>query len=170
MKTYRSPVYPALAVRVGDHNVKASGGYFTIEDEDVEAFEAFIANRPLYRIEEAAGRDRSEDTRVAGVTGTLTTTSGKATTAAGDPHGAVNHPEPMSDSERHPETVKIESFEAMNVPTLRARLEEIGEDSRGNKPQLIERLVAATNTPDGESDADSKVPGAAVADPDEDGA
>lgn len=53
MNTYRSPNYPALMIRIPDtgRNIKATGGVFTVADEDVEAFEKVIAARPHYKIE-----------------------------------------------------------------------------------------------------------------------
>lgn len=143
MKTYRSPVYPALMINIGDgRKAKAAGGYFEVEDEDVDAFEAIIKERPQYRIVEQA-RGRGPETDEGAVSGTLTT-------ASGDPHGTVKQPEPMSESEMHPENVSIETLDSLKVPELRERLEKLGLDSTGRKAVLVNRLAEATNTPTGD--------------------
>ena len=168
MNTYRSPVYPALMINLGDgRKVKAAGGYFEVEDEDVSRFEEIMRERPQYRIVQQSRESRRDE----GVTGTMTSLDGEPapTTAAGDPHGTVTQPEPMSAAERHPELVTVETLEALNVPTLRERLQGLGLDDTGRKAVLVRRLAEATNTPTGDDategeDSDDEDLGSATGD------
>jgi hypothetical protein len=157
MKIYRTPLYPALMVRLpgpARRSVKASGGYFNVPDEDVESFEKFIAARPQYQIVESEGSV---------LPGTRTATTGPVNpydpaSADGAPQGVQTAPEPMSDSERNPEKVKVESLENLTVPTLRARLAGLGLPSDGGKTTLVKRLADATDTPTGLGDETTPTP------------
>lgn len=173
MKTYKTPVYPALAVRLpgeGRRTVKAAGGFFNVADEDVADFEAVMAKRPHYRItaveappaEDRApigaatdGREVVPTTEADEIDTEIDATDDAAdevTDADGSEHGIVVQPEPISESERHPETVTVEMLEQLNVPTLRERLEAKGLPSDGRKAVLVQRLAEATDTPTGVSD------------------
>lgn len=141
MKTYRSPVYPALTMKLPEagKSVKASGGYFNVDDENVEEFESLIAKRRHYRIVPVEENPKVIDAPVESI----------PTTAA---DGIVVQPEPISESERHPENVQVESLEQLKVPELKERLEALGLSTEGLKNDLIERLAAATDVPDGQQD------------------
>lgn len=135
MNIYRSPLYPALMVRLpgdGRRNIKASGGVFNVADADVEAFEAFIAARPHYQITLTGTQEEQPD--AASATSLETTT---------DNTGTVTPPEPMSESEKHPELVSVESIEALNVPTLQERLQGLGLPFDGRKAVLVKRYADA---------------------------
>lgn len=169
MKTYKSPVYPALMVRLpgeGRRSVKAAGGYFNVEDDDVPAFEALMAKRPHYRIREVHADLGRQIGGQADETGTVAPApesdvddeidaaddAADAADADGSEHGIVVQADGVTDVERHPEMVSIEMLEALNVPTLRARLEERGLPTDGRKAVLVKRLADATNTPTGLGD------------------
>jgi hypothetical protein len=143
MKTYRSPIYPALAIRLPGtgRNMKATGGYFEIADEDVEAFEKVMAERPHYQVTSSDGRAIATDT-------------GAAATPGAE-HGTVTRPEPMSASEQHPELASVETLETLTVPQLRERLEGLELDTTGTKNVLINRLAEATNVPTGGTESDA---------------
>lgn len=156
MKTYKTPLYPALMARLpgeGRRNVKAAGGYFNVADEDVADFEKFIAARPHYRI--VAVEDTTDRGPVGGSTDGETVVPApdpEMTTADGSEHGIVIQPEPTSESELHPERVSVEMLEQLNVPTLKERLEGLGLATDGRKAVLVKRLADATNTPAGLGD------------------
>lgn len=132
MNRYRSPLYPALMVRLpgeGRRNIKAAGGVFNVAEEDVEAFEAFVAERPHYKIELVGTQADETPTATLNVSGADT--------------GSVTPPEPASDSEKDPSLVVAPTVEALKVPELRERLEAAGLPSEGRKPELVERLTSA---------------------------
>ena len=150
MNIYRSPLYPALMIRLpgdGRRNVKASGGIFNVAERDVEDFEAIIAKRPHYKIElvSTANAEPATDS-------SLEVTEETADT--------VVQPEPMSESELEPEKVTVESLEALNVPVLRERLQGLGLPDDGRKAVLVKRLadamdLDAADADDGTNDSDA---------------
>lgn len=147
MKVYKSPVYAALMIHIPGPNgeragsVKAAGGFFNVPDSLVDGFEAVIAERPHYKIEYVGtAADPVESTAV--------------TTTEGAEHGAVVPPESLTDAEKHPEKVTVESLEQLKVPELDARLEKLGLPTDGLKADKIVRLAEATNTATGQNDED----------------
>lgn len=143
MKIYKTPLYPALMARLpgeGRRNVKAAGGYFNVADEDVADFEAFVAQRPHYQISAVASDPAPSDE------------PGDAVDPVGSEHGVVVQPEPITESERHPEQVTVESLDSLTVPVLRERLQGLGLDDQGRKAVLVKRLADATNTATGLGD------------------
>lgn len=166
MKTYRTPLYPALAVRLpgGDRRtVKAAGGYFNVKDEDVADFEAIMAKRPHYRVtavDAPEQRGPIGGSTADGETVVPAPDAAEVADADGSEHGVVVQPEPVSLSNLHPELVSVEMLEQLNVPTLKARLEERGLATDGRKAVLIQRLAEATNTPTGVSDGTTDDPDA----------
>jgi hypothetical protein len=153
MQTYRSPVYPALMVKLPGEtrrDVKASGGYFQVEDEDVEAFEAFIATRPHYRITPADAPGPWNERRVVSPDATddeasdaLSEEEQAAAEAARVADNAVTQPEAITDIERHPENVAEENLDSFSIEELQAILTEMGLETNGRKAVLIKRIVAA---------------------------
>ena len=139
MKTYRSPIYPALMIRLpgdGRRSVKASGGYFNVEDDDVEAFEKVIAARPEYRIAPVDGNGNV----------TIPADAAGVSTFGLETARSVKQPEPVSEIEVHPEMASEPiDLDKLNVPELRERLEGLGLDSTGRKAVLVERLQAASD-------------------------
>ena len=144
MKTYESPVYPALWLRLpkSGSTVKATGGYFNVNDADVAEFEEIVAKRPHYKVKAA---DAAEPV------------AGEHETTPTD-HGTVTQPEPMTDVERRPEGAKIEQLEQLKVPELQARLEAMGLSTEGKKAALIQRLAEATGAPVATGDGVSAQP------------
>lgn len=156
MKTYRSPVYPALMINLGTHMAKARGGLFEIDDEDVATFEALIAKSPHYRVEaveadEAAAIAASPPDVVGGVVGTLTSPKAPDRTA-------VAAPRPT----RAELSAELESLGLPtdgNVPDLEARLAEArsaGAEVKTQPPEgehFTESSTAAT-APDKPADGD----------------
>lgn len=160
MKVYRTPIYPALMVKLGEKSIKASGGLFDIEDEDVAAFEKFIAKRPHYRITPYAGDpNTSPDPDNLGERELIRQNGGVLPEPVPNPHGEVTQPEPISASERQPEIVETpESLANYSNDYLRAQLTERGLPAGGNHSQLVQRLADAmelqTGGPDASDDDD----------------
>lgn len=147
MKTYRTPIYPALMLRVGSKNVKASGGLFEIEDEDVEAFEALVAQRPHYRIRAYPETDTSPDPDELGIVEMRRQGLDEPdpVPVAGAEHGLQTRDEPMSESERHPENAKVRTVDSMTPQELGKALMDRKLPTTGDIPALRERLAAALN-------------------------
>lgn len=158
MNIYRSPLYPALMIRLpgdGRRNIKASGGLFNVASEDVEAFEALIAERPHYKIELVGTQEDIEEQH-----GVITDDGSQTLNVDSTKVDSVTQPEPMSISERWPELVSVESIEALNVPTIQERLRDAGLPDDGRKAVLVQRLadalgLAAASADDRTNDADA---------------
>lgn len=126
MKTYKSPVYPALMIRLpgdGRRNIKASGGVFNVPDEDVKAFEKLIAARPHYKITPADGTAPASPTRI-------------------------------TDVEKNPEEAKVVTPDSMSKAALVEALEARGIATSGNRSVLIQRLKDAIEAGEGDEGAD----------------
>ena len=158
MNIYRTPLYPALMIRLpgdGRRNIKASGGLFNVADEDVEAFEKVVAERPHYKIELVSRQeDQPEQSGQISADGTVT-----LQTAAGEVDSVVQ-PEAISESEREPEKVTLAEIESRNVPTLQERLQGLGLPDDGRKAVLVKRYadaigVAPATGDDSTNDADA---------------
>jgi hypothetical protein len=147
MKTYRSPVYPALAVRLGDKRFKFSGGLLSVPDDDVEDLDAFAAKRPEYQITEVV-LEGSDAAPAGVVTDTQTRLNGEPVTPT-----TVVDPQPISESQLHPEnvTTSAEYLENKTNAQLAEMLAQRGLMTGGNKAEHTARLKAALQEEENQS-------------------
>lgn len=144
MKTYKSPVYPALMVRLPSDRraIKAEGGFFNVKDADVDEFEAWANTYPHYRIEYVGTAPEPEHGAVA---------EGQVTA---EPHGVTVTEPGITEVERHPEMAKLDLIDNRSNAELRTELKALGQPTSGNRDALLARLAEATESPDGKSDGE----------------
>ncbi len=128
MKTYDSPVYPALMVKLPSGSLKAMGGVFHVPADQVDEFEAFVAERPHYQIRYTGTTEDAEPEPIGPDIATSDT---------------ITQPEPMSAGEKHPELAAFDP-DALGDKTnaeLNDMLETRGLPTGGTKAELIARLT-----------------------------
>jgi hypothetical protein len=145
MKVYRSPVYPAIQVRLGNRRIRATAGYVNVQDADVETFEEWAAKRPHYKITDEDGnlitrRDPRRERRA----------------EERPPEDRVFVAPGITESEANPEMVSEQSVDSLSVPELRDALREKGLPTTGNRAVLIDRLAKADEE-DEDADAEAAI-------------
>lgn len=146
MQVYNTPVYPALQVRLGNKRIRAIRGVLNVKDQDVKAFEDWVARRPHYKITREDGSDitrleaRRERTREE------KPPSDQAFVAPG-----------ITPVEADPTDVVEQSTESLTVPELKEALREKGLPTSGSRAVLIDRLGKADEEDETDEDIDAAI-------------